>query len=401
MGFALDGEGLPHFTYYDLEGEALMYAAGIRTGSWIHETIDDQGALQSTLGIQPDGTPVVAYLPLLQVPDPNSSNFFVQGVLRVARRTSLGWSTVTLDGSSHLGSRLGGAFDAAGLLHLLAVDESDPKRFRVIYYVTDGERLLDEEMVDDQIGGGPTQPAAIDPTSGLPTGPSGPFLVSTALAIAPDGTVHAAYFSPADASIRYAVRGRDQVWRKSLLDATQVSGDLSLALFLDPSGRPRVCYDRNYADSLQMWYAEGTPTGSVSYDWSYFLMAGGGGERITSCSLAAGPGGSSVATFQVDIPTGGTIPLPPCDPTDPAETNCQAAPVPTGMLLLRVAWGEGTRWTTVDFQTMGRTGGGAALARSPSGIYGVAYRRLVEDFSTGRLFDRLQFAYLYPFPPLP
>jgi hypothetical protein len=294
---ALDRNGNPAISYYDLASLDLKYASRSGPG-WTFETAAGGPAdvgQYSSLALNTDGEPRIAYY------DATSAD------LKFASRTGGVWSNETVDSGGDVGQWCSLALDAQGNPHisyfdadtgdlgyatksggvwsLEAADATDSPGIwnsidvdghgnpHISYY----ESLNNDLKYAAKIGGAWVR-ETVDTGGGV-----GRF---NSLALDPQGDPHISYFYDTRGNLKYAERTAG-VWQIETVDSPGTVG-LYTSLALDGWGEPRITYYDSSNDDLKYaarfggtWAIEAVDAAGDVGPWSSLALDSHGNPRIS------------------------------------------------------------------------------------------------------------------------
>jgi hypothetical protein len=195
---ALDADGNPCISYYDITNDDLKYA--VKSGEvWTLETVDVNGGRHTSLALDAQGNPHISYQ---------------AGYLTYATKSGGVWTLRTVDPTALVGEWTSLALDAEG----------NP---RISYY--DG---VNDDLKYAAKSGGVWTLETVDAI-----GDMGRY---NSLALDAEGNPHITYRDVPNGDLKYAVK-RGGVWVLEIVDSTGVVGE-STSLVLDTQGNPRISY---------------------------------------------------------------------------------------------------------------------------------------------------------------
>lgn len=262
---AIDAQGNPHISYHDETNLDLKYATKVG-GAWTIQTVEGAGGislgLYTSIAIDAQGLPHISYY------DQTNGN------LKYARNTGGGWAVQTVDGgSSDTGMFTSLALDATGLARI-SYHEVTGGDLRIAWRTTSGSFLI-ESLESTGIVGMWTS-LALD-AAGIPricyydqtnsnlkyiTKESGawvaetvpdPFLVAGqfgSLAVDAQGIPHISYQAESPYSVLRYARKVGGSWIIESVDVLGSQG-LETSLELDAQGNPRISYREINANDLK------------------------------------------------------------------------------------------------------------------------------------------------------
>ena len=201
---ALDGDGYPHISYFDLDNWDLKYAYQDATG-WYIETVDSEGAVgrDTSLALDAGDYPHISYFDL--------SN----GDLKYAYQDAAGWHVETVDGEGWVGWYTSLALDGDDYPHISYYAHYPYHDLKYAYQDATGWHI---QTVD--------------------TGPMSYDGGQTSLALDGDGYPHISYRGHRQLSYAYQdVSG----WHIEIVD-TGTDRGFYPSLALDPGGYPHIVY---------------------------------------------------------------------------------------------------------------------------------------------------------------
>ena len=259
---ALDAQGNPHISYFDLGAGDLRYAK--RTGGvWSFETVDATGSVGSytSIAIDAQGNPHISYHDQTNLDLKYATKDNASGV----------WSIQTVDGAGGIavGLYTSIALDAQGLAHISYYDQTNGN---LKYARTPGMG-----WIVTTVDGGSTD--------------TGTF---TSLALDAAGLARISYHDVTTGDLRVAWRTSPGTFSIEAVDFTGIVG-MWTSLALDGAGIPRICYYDQTNSNLKFiskesgaWVAETIP--------DPFLVAGQFG------SLALDAQGIPHISYQAESP---------------------------------------------------------------------------------------------------
>jgi ligand-binding sensor domain-containing protein len=292
----LDGQGHPHFAYFDATYGVLKHAQG-STGAWTTETVDAAGTVGSyaSLALDSSGNPCIAYF--------DETN----GDLKFASRSGSTWGIETVDAAGFVGQFASLALDGQGNPRVAYYDAINGN----LKYASRSGRVWTIATVDAAGVVGRYCSLALD-SSGNPriayyddskadlkyasksgsawtlqtvdaVGNVGQY---ASLALDAQGVPQISYYGVSSSNLKYAIRGANGSWSSQIVNANLTAG-LYTSLALDAQGSPRIAYYHQSTGDLEyaslaggVWTSETVDVTGIVGLYASLVIDGQGLPRI-------------------------------------------------------------------------------------------------------------------------